>query len=72
MSNNKVVINTLLSKRDTLISEKKKAIRQFNAEICEIENAIETLSGERPWQGGPAVLYDDEHPDYIKQSVEEI
>ena len=72
MSNNTVVVNTLLAKRDALVSEKRKMIQQFNSEIAEIENAIETLSGEKPWQAGPAVLYDDQHPDYIKQSAEEI
>jgi hypothetical protein len=72
MSNNTVVVNTLLAKRDTLVSEKRKMIQQFNSEIVEIENAIETLTGDRPWQAGPSVIYDDQNPDYIKASAEEI
>ena len=45
MSNNQFVIQTLIQKRDQLIDEKKKAIRQFNEQISEVELAINTLSG---------------------------
>ena len=72
MSNNKVVISTLVAKREQLLAEKTQAINRFDAEIVELENAIETLTGERVWERSVDPLYDDEHPDYIKASQEEM
>lgn len=72
MSNNNVVINTLITKRELLLDEKTKAIARFDGEISEIETAIETLSGKRVWETSQALIYDDERHDYIQQSQEEI
>ncbi len=47
-------------------------IQQFNSKIAEIEGAIEELGGGRAWEINNETLYDDQHPDYIKQSAEEI
>jgi hypothetical protein len=68
MNNNTVVISTLVAKREQLMAEKTKANARFDAEIAEIENAIETLSGTRLWERSVDPIYDDEHPDYIKSS----
>jgi hypothetical protein len=71
MSNNRVVIDTLVKKREQLQIEKVAAISRFDNEIQELEAAIETLSGERSWEIPLTTLYDDEHPEYIKQSIED-
>lgn len=72
MSNNAVVIDTLVKKREQILAEKNVAVSRFDSEIQELEIAIERLSGKKVWEVSQGVLYDDEHPDYIKQSEEEI
>lgn len=72
MNNNQFVIKHLLEKRNALLDEKQKAIAKFDAEILEMESAIDTLGGKRVWTTEPALIYDDENPEYIKQSQEEI
>lgn len=72
MSNSKVVLGTLISKREQLVIEKQAAIVRFNGEISEIESAIEQLSGKKVWEFTRETQYDDEHPDYIKASPEEM
>ncbi len=67
-----LAIQSLLTKRDQLLSEKAKLIERLDSEIKEIETAIEELSGKKVWEIKEMVLYDDEHPDYIKSSQEEI
>ena len=72
MSNNSVVISTLITKRELLLDEKAKAVARFDGEISEIETALEQLSGKRVWEIAPALIYDDERHDYIQQSQEEM
>ena len=72
MSNNTAVVNYWLSKRDTLLTERGMAIERFDAEITEVEDAIKTLTGKTISEMVTEVLYDDQHPDYIKASAEEI
>jgi len=72
MSNNLVVIGTLVKKREQILAEKYAAISRFDSEIRELETAIERLSGKKVWEVSQGALYDDEHPDYIRQSGEEI
>ena len=66
MSNNQVVIQSLIKQREQLIDKKLQAIAQFDADVLEIEKAIEILSGKKlgkePFRTEP---YDDENPDYI-------
>lgn len=71
MSKNPVV-DFLLKERDRLIAEKGKMIEQFNNEIREMENAVDAIEGKRVWDNGPTHIYDDENPNYIKASQEEI
>lgn len=65
MSNNQVVIDTLKAKREQLIAEKNKLIRQYQDQIEEIEEALTLLSGGPVWDQPKEVLYDDESPTYI-------
>lgn len=71
MSNN-LAIKLLLSKREALLSEKSGAMARFDTEIGEIETALAELTGKKVWEMTSETLYDDEHPDYIKASEEEI
>ncbi len=72
MSNNKVVINSLLAKRDAILAERDMALERFGADITEIEKAIMTLTGLTVKEVAALELYDDQHPDYIKASLEEM
>lgn len=69
MSNNSIEI--LLKERDKLIIERDAALARFNSEIQELEASVERLSGKKVWEISRGALYDDEHPDYIKASIEE-
>lgn len=70
MSN--LALGTLLKKRAELVNERDKLVSRFNGEISEVETAIEQLAGKKVWDNGTPILYDDEHPEYIRQSQEEI
>jgi hypothetical protein len=72
MNNNSFVTETLLKKRDQLVAENRKMNEQFEAELSEIEGAIETLTGKKVWEVSNLTTYDDENPIYIKSSEEEI
>lgn len=71
MSNNNLAIETLIKKREELLVGKAKAINQFNIEIRQVNEAIEALSGKNVFEAQNIALYDDEHPDYIKGSIED-
>lgn len=70
MNNN--AVNALLKERNRLESERDAALIRFNAEIQELETAIERLSGKKVWEISKETIFDDTHPDYIKGSQEEI
>lgn len=72
MIDNALAISILLDRREQLLNEKVKAIARFDEELYGLEAAIETLSGKKVWEGTQGLIYDDEHPDYIKSSQEEI
>lgn len=72
MSNNQVVIDTLLTKMQQLIAERDAILHKYNVEIDEIEVAIAHYTGEKKGAIQNITLYDDESPDYIKQSPEEM
>lgn len=69
--NNNLAVDTLIKKREDLLVAKAAAINQFNAEIQQINRAIETLSGQNVFEAQNIALYDDERHDYIKQSIED-
>lgn len=68
----KNAIDILLKERDRMVLDRDAAIARFNGNIQEVETAIERLSGKKVWEMPRETLYDDEHPDYIRQSAEEI
>lgn len=70
MNNN--ALQLLLKERDKLISERDAVVARINGETQGFETAIERLSGKKVWEIAAATPYDDEHPDYIKGSQEEI
>lgn len=69
MSNN--AIETLLKQRDKLVLERDAAIARFDDDIRGLETAIERLSSKKVWEAVKDTVYDDEHPDYIKGSIED-
>lgn len=69
---NKLAAELLLKKRNELVELKRKMLDRYNKDISEIESAIESLEGKKVWQIEPSLIYDDENPDYIKSSLEEI
>lgn len=66
MSNNQVVIDTLMNKRGQLIIERDGIVNNFNAQIEEIEDALDKLAGKAVWRPEKTEAYDDENPNYIK------
>lgn len=70
MSN--LVIESLLAKRDQLLTEKSAAIQMFDSQISEIETAVEKLYGKQCWDLTTNELFDDLSPNYIKGSQEEM
>lgn len=66
MSNNQIVIDTLLKKRESLQIERNAMYLKYNEEIREITEAIEQLTGKPFGEHASPTLYDDENPDYIK------
>lgn len=65
MSNNQVVIDTLLKKRDQLFAEQRRINDEFQAQINEVEDALDVLAGKSVWRKAPTTVYDDENPSYI-------
>ena len=71
MSKN-LAIETLITQREKLVSERDRMTETFNNQIAEIESSIETLSGRKVWDVISETRFDDESPHYIKSSEEEI
>jgi len=67
-----LALKALLEKREQLLAEKSKMLELLNTEISELEDAIEKLSGQQLVQKVSEVPYDDETPNYIRSSQEEI
>lgn len=70
MSN--IAIETLLRQRQKLVEERDKMWAKFSDDLREIDHAIESISGKKVSEVVPDFVYDDEHPDYIKGSLEEM
>jgi hypothetical protein len=69
---NQAAVETLHKKRTELIIERDAFLSRISTEISGIESAIESLSGLKVWETEPETLYDDENPNYIRSSQEEI
>lgn len=69
---NILAVEALLLKRQQLLDERTKAVSRFDQEISSLDTALEILSGKKVWELKAETLYDDERPDYIKASEEEI
>lgn len=64
-------IEILNQKRKQLLTEKEVFLSRINAEINEIEVAMERVAGKKVWEIEQELVYDDTNPDYIKGSIEE-
>lgn len=64
-------IDLLIKELERIKAAKTEAISKFNSQISELEASIERLSGKKVWEVSAGSIYDDEHPDYIKASIEE-
>ena len=70
---NNIAIEELKKKRHELILARDSAFALATKDIEGIEAALEALTGGKIWEEiEKEEKYDDESPDYIKQSIEEI
>lgn len=73
MAYNKLAIETLTKKLNELLEEKKVFNQNIDNQIQEIHDGLISVGGTIPKHSNlAATLYDDQNPDYIKQSIEEI
>lgn len=72
MSNNQVVIETLIAKRNQLKIDQDKSWHQYQMQIDEIEDALDKLEGKNVWRSEKREFYDDQNPAYITGSEDGI
>jgi hypothetical protein len=65
-----IALESLLKEWNRLNDEKKLMLNQYNECLSELETAMEQLSGKKVWEIQNETVYDDQHPDYIKGSIE--
>jgi hypothetical protein len=65
-------IAALLEIRNKLVLERDSMFSEFQKKIDEYEASIEIISGKTVWQITSETMYDDENPNYIKASIEQI
>jgi len=70
MSN--IAEQVLLKKRAELIAERDKFIAQYLKEIQAIDLAIRAITGKSPTEVSALELYDDQNPDYIRNTEDGI
>lgn len=70
--NSNVAIEAMVSKREQILAEQRKMNERYNSKIESLDAAIELLTGKKANEVADETHYDDEHPDYIKSSQEEI
>lgn len=70
--NNSLGLEALIEKRQNLIIERDNAVLTYNNQISELDSCIEILSGKKVWEVVNKTVYDDENPNYIRSSQEEI
>jgi len=66
MSNNQVVIETLMSKREQLLADQKRVHYEYQQQIDEIEDALDTLAGKKVWRTSAVDVYDDASPNALR------
>jgi cysteinyl-tRNA synthetase len=69
---NQIAIEALLKERDKLTTEQAAMNAKFTESINSIETSIERLSGKEVWEAKADFVFDDENPDYIRSSQEEL
>lgn len=65
-------INALVEKRSVLVAERDNMLTEFNNQIKELESCIELLSGKDYQDFAQDYRFDDDSPNYIRSSAEEI
>lgn len=63
-------IELLVKEKQKLEMKRDTDFALLTVEINNLETAIERLSGKKVWEVEKELAYDDEHPDYIKSSIE--
>lgn len=72
MSNNQLVIDTLSKKLVSLREEQQAHWHRLQEQINEVSDAILVLSGQKTPLRKDIVSYDDESPDYIRNTEDGI
>jgi hypothetical protein len=72
MSDNLTVVAFLRDRREKLLADLASIQEKYGNEIKEINAALVTLTGKTIPEIEKEYLFDDEHPDYIKASLEEM
>lgn len=67
-----IAVDILIEKRDKLLAELEDLNYKYGEEIKELNRAIVSLTGKSIPEVQAEIRYDDENPDYIRQSIEEI
>lgn len=65
-------IDALVKKTEELIIERDNMLREYNSQIKELESCIELLSGKPYTEYMQDYKFDDENPNYIRSSQEEM
>lgn len=61
----KIALQLLEEKHSQLVQEKNRMIEKFDAEIAEVNQAMNTLCGKMLKEEDFSNRYDDENPSYI-------
>lgn len=67
-----IAVQELVKKHDELVAEKRKIDEEFTAKILDIYSAIEILTGKKASEHISEILYDDQNPDYIRNTEDGI
>jgi len=68
----KFALEAIVKEMNRLKLEKQRAIERFDRLISDCHTSIEVLSGKTVWETEAEMTFDDENPNYIKSSEEEI
>lgn len=61
-------LQALIKERDKLEKELAEITDRYAAQIHDLDNSIQILSGKKHKNVAPAERYDDENPDYIRNN----
>lgn len=67
-----IAVQELIRKHDELVAENIRINTEYSEKIGDIYRAIELLTGEKASKYIKEEKYDDENPNYIKGSFEEM